>query len=482
MKKTILFMAIVFIMSSNSLAASCGNNNAEGNEECDGSDLRGYTCNSICTFSKEHPADYNPSYQLGGGSYNCGPGTVSCSSNCKFITTCNPVICGDGNIDANEECDSGDQNSDTAPNTCRSGCVLPKCGDDVIDSGEECDDGDACNNIGYAMNSDFMPNSCRTDCKRAYCGDGIVDSGEECDDGNTNADDGCNECKMCVTPKDNMKITKDTKFCAGTYKLSDSGEEGVIIVEGAGIIIDCDGTKIIGPGSELAQTQVKAEKVLITNENKQNSTTIINKTAPITTKALQTSTTEKLQNNTSPTIKTITPEKTETAVPIINTTKTITPLVIPKETVIVNNTVPKITTNISKTQIYTKNITTPLRNTLTLASGTGFFIKGDGVLIRGCAISGFKNGFNLEGKNNLLINNKACSNTYDIKSNGENQGSENACDSSSNWDENGANCKNQCDKTQNNNKADTPGSQDEITNSSQKEENGFFQKIFGIFG
>ncbi len=31
-----------------------------------------------------------------------------------------------------------------------------------------------------------------------YCGNGILDAGEMCDDGNTNAFDGCNDCKLMI--------------------------------------------------------------------------------------------------------------------------------------------------------------------------------------------------------------------------------------------------------------------------------------------
>ena len=50
--------------------------------------------------------------------------------------------CGNGIVESGEECDDGDQNSDTQPDSCRENCVLPSCGDGVLDSVnmEECDD------------------------------------------------------------------------------------------------------------------------------------------------------------------------------------------------------------------------------------------------------------------------------------------------------------------------------------------------------
>ena len=80
----------------------------------------------------------------------------------------------------------------------------PRCGDGIVDADEECDDsgttnGDGCSSIckneGMATamrcqhNSDCHPHS-------GTCGDGTVGPGEECDDGNTASDDGCSSsCK-----------------------------------------------------------------------------------------------------------------------------------------------------------------------------------------------------------------------------------------------------------------------------------------------
>ena len=52
-------------------------------------------------------------------------------------------ICGDGIINqSDEECDNGQDNSDTNANACRNDCTLPYCGDGITDDlQEECDDG-----------------------------------------------------------------------------------------------------------------------------------------------------------------------------------------------------------------------------------------------------------------------------------------------------------------------------------------------------
>ena len=60
---------------------------------------------------------------------------------------------------------------------------VPVCGDGLVGDGEGCDDG--------ADNSDTAPDACRTDCQPAGCGDGVVDAGEACDDNNLADGDGC---------------------------------------------------------------------------------------------------------------------------------------------------------------------------------------------------------------------------------------------------------------------------------------------------
>jgi hypothetical protein len=83
----------------------CGDDVAEGPEECDGAD------DGACP----------------------GPCTLDC--------TCEPV-CGDGALQTGEECDDGPANSDTLPDACRTDCTSARCGDGVVDSGEACDGSD----------------------------------------------------------------------------------------------------------------------------------------------------------------------------------------------------------------------------------------------------------------------------------------------------------------------------------------------------
>ncbi|MFA6088924.1 MAG: DUF4215 domain-containing protein [Candidatus Woesearchaeota archaeon] len=265
MKKNVLFniilaIFIVFILSSFSFAVHCGDNNAQGNEECDGTDLRGYMCGIIDHFDKNNPSDYNPqaNYEdeygnLPNDYYSGSLGILSCSSNCKFVSTCHNPVCGDGKLEAAEECDNGAANSDIGSNACRTNCKLFSCGDSIADTGEQCDLG--------TQNNDEIPNRCRQDCTNPICGDGTIDTnlGEECDVGNSLANNGCYKCKLCYAATDNLHITRNSKLCEQTYTVSDSAEEGIIIIDGNNIKLDCNGAVIVGPEGTYAGSQTNED-------------------------------------------------------------------------------------------------------------------------------------------------------------------------------------------------------------------------------
>jgi len=61
--------------------------------------------------------------------------------------------------------------------------LLAACGNGVVEADEQCDDG--------AENSDVTVDACRTSCRLAGCGDSVTDSSEACDDGNAWGGDGC---------------------------------------------------------------------------------------------------------------------------------------------------------------------------------------------------------------------------------------------------------------------------------------------------
>ncbi len=96
-----------------------------------------------------------------------------------------PATCGDGDVDAGEECDDGNtSNTDACLNTC----LAAECGDTFVRAGvEDCDDGNGSNT-----------DACTNACDAAFCGDGFVRAGvEQCDDANGSDTDAC--LTSCVT-------------------------------------------------------------------------------------------------------------------------------------------------------------------------------------------------------------------------------------------------------------------------------------------
>ena len=162
----------------------------------------------------------------------CGNGTVDAGEECDdgqqnsdtaanaCRTDCTNAGCGDGVTDNGEECDSGTDNSDVQANACRTDCTNPSCGDAVTDNGEQCDNG--------AQNSDTAPNACRTDCQNASCGDGVEDNGEECDDGNLIEDDGCSS--QCIETRECLRCGDTCQEKVGISILDcDQQTPGVIV-------------------------------------------------------------------------------------------------------------------------------------------------------------------------------------------------------------------------------------------------------------
>jgi hypothetical protein len=156
-------------------------------------------------------------------------------------------ICGNGIVEAGEDCDLGEDNSDFTRDGCRPDCRKAGCGDGVVDTGEACDDGESSNN--------WEPNHCRPDCRLPRCGDGVVDPGlgEECDYAaaqDAPANLGCREdCRQCVRlDTENLEIESDLLLCPGDYTIADYGDDGVIVVKHPDVTVDCDGAVLRGSG------------------------------------------------------------------------------------------------------------------------------------------------------------------------------------------------------------------------------------------
>ncbi|MBW2522581.1 MAG: DUF4215 domain-containing protein [Deltaproteobacteria bacterium] len=154
----------------------------------------------------------------GGGTPVCGNGIIEAGEQCDdgnqnngdscpdavaYGGTCQDATCGDGHLwntdGGTETCDDGDlDNSDSCPDDTANGgtCRDAMCGDGHVwstDGGDEtCEDGDL-------DNSDSCPDDGPNGgtCKAAICGDGLIwdsDGGnEQCDDSGTDGGDGCSD-------------------------------------------------------------------------------------------------------------------------------------------------------------------------------------------------------------------------------------------------------------------------------------------------
>jgi hypothetical protein len=130
-------------------------------------------------------------------------GTLACNGSCLFNTS-GCYDCGDGSIDAGEECDGANLGGETCVSrgydagalacdgSCQfdeSACTLITCGNGGIDAGEECDganlNGQTCASQGYDGGSLACGANCQLVTSGCYeCGDGTIYPGEHCDGAN----------------------------------------------------------------------------------------------------------------------------------------------------------------------------------------------------------------------------------------------------------------------------------------------------------
>jgi cysteine-rich repeat protein len=118
----------------------------------------------------------------------CDDGNTVDRDGCSATCTIESVsVCGDGHKDGAEQCDDGNTvDGDGCSARCTTESV-PACGDGHKDDAEQCDDGNTVDGDG-----------CSAKCtKEPVCGDGHMEGAEECDDGNTVDGDGCTSACVC---------------------------------------------------------------------------------------------------------------------------------------------------------------------------------------------------------------------------------------------------------------------------------------------
>jgi len=312
-------------------------------------------------------------------------------------------LCGNGKVEGSEECDNGQNNSDLAPNACRTDCRLPFCGDDVTDNGEECDAG--------LNNSDQVPDACRRDCRQAHCGDGVVDPGayptEYCEDGNDNPYDGCHQCQICVPLKDDLALDESQVYssaqgnvitiCPGTYEFIDQGKEGIVQVSGSNLVINARDVTLIGKPREFnkAATAPRVNPALAKQQPSDTGTALLNKAALKLGRMSKSDRQDgKTDNETSPDPATPRPGMTTASAPY----------------------------------------------------GTGFVVSGSNVVIQNSTLRGFRTAIKLQSTGSALYHNQLCENSSGIAAAQTNNfGVANSCRNSQNWQEDGhTGCSSSC--------------------------------------
>ena len=199
---------------------NCGDGVVDGNEDCDGADLAGVSCQDF-GFSNE--------------------GGLACTARCTFDAgNCAPV-CDGQDVEPGEACDGDDLNGVTCmdfgfvnPNgaTCiqcsvidAEGCQA-QCGNGNMEPGEQCDGPVgglfSCTDFGFTNPTNGAPlcTNCAPDPSNcvAVCGNMDVEPTEGCDDGNTDANDGCSA--SCQLEQDSCDLATPITQGFGTTQIT----------------------------------------------------------------------------------------------------------------------------------------------------------------------------------------------------------------------------------------------------------------------
>jgi cysteine-rich repeat protein len=131
----------------------CGDKLVRGDEKCDDGDLDATNgCTPACQWTCEKDVDCSGNAKECVGDQTCNVdhlciGTpvgdrTDCSTGWCISGECVPKGCGDGTVEAPEECDKGPENGKAGAG-CTLSCKVVKCGNGELESGEQCDDGNS---------------------------------------------------------------------------------------------------------------------------------------------------------------------------------------------------------------------------------------------------------------------------------------------------------------------------------------------------
>jgi cysteine-rich repeat protein len=137
------------------------------------------------------------------------------------------TVCGDGVLDAGEQCDDG---NGTSGDGCDANCTATACGNGVVSSGEDCDDGNA-------VDGDACPSRCRfgeADCTNCVDddGNGLVDV----------ADPACVAAPLQLRSGRVVSGARGRAGLAGALALpaTPAGSAGVLLADANGVVLCAD--------------------------------------------------------------------------------------------------------------------------------------------------------------------------------------------------------------------------------------------------
>ena len=102
-----------------------------------------------------------------------------------------PPDCGNGQIEGEEQCDEGDDNSENGP--CLPDCTLAACPDGLVCSQSACTTGPSGGPENCDDGNQNDNDACRNDCADATCGDGVLCDGAGCSTGPGGGAEQCDE-------------------------------------------------------------------------------------------------------------------------------------------------------------------------------------------------------------------------------------------------------------------------------------------------